>query len=154
MDKITGRARYTTDVRLEDQWEGVIIRSTLAHARIGTVAHAEARLVDLLGPDRTVRYVGQPVAALAAPTLAEARAAARAVEVGYQPLPAVLDAEQALRPGAPAVHGDKEARKAAPRSNEAPLGPAALARQPPRPRLVQLARRHRRPPDRRRPGRR
>jgi CO/xanthine dehydrogenase Mo-binding subunit len=51
-----------------------------------------------------VRYVGQPVAAVAATTPEAAEAALAAIEVVYEPLPAVLDLEAALAPGAPLVH--------------------------------------------------
>ncbi|MGY1593832.1 xanthine dehydrogenase family protein molybdopterin-binding subunit [Geodermatophilus sp. SYSU D00708] len=52
----------------------------------------------------TVVYAGEPVAAVVAETAADAAAAAAAVEVVYQPLPVVLDAEEALRPGAPLLY--------------------------------------------------
>lgn len=51
----------------------------------------------------TVIYAGQPVAAVAAESREAAKAAAARVRVEYAPLPAVLDGEQALRPGAPRV---------------------------------------------------
>jgi aerobic-type carbon monoxide dehydrogenase small subunit (CoxS/CutS family) len=73
MEKITGRARYTTDVRLDGQLEGVIIRSARAHARVTDVQVDAVHLVDLLPPDRIVRYVGQPIAGVAAPTRRAAR---------------------------------------------------------------------------------
>jgi carbon-monoxide dehydrogenase large subunit len=50
-----------------------------------------------------VLYAGQPVAAVLAASREEARAAAAAVHVAYDPLPAVLDAEAALAPDAPRV---------------------------------------------------
>jgi carbon-monoxide dehydrogenase large subunit len=50
-----------------------------------------------------VIYTGQPVAAVVAETRAQARAGARLVAVEYDPLPAVLDADEALRPDAPRV---------------------------------------------------
>jgi CO/xanthine dehydrogenase Mo-binding subunit len=53
-----------------------------------------------------VRYVGEIVAAVAADSEAIARAAARLVRVDYEVLPAALDPEQALLPGAPWVHDD------------------------------------------------
>lgn len=127
MEKLTGRAVFTADVALEGALEGVIVRSPRAHARIGTVAAGDpagAALVDLLGDDRTVRYTGQPIAAVAAPTRAGALAAAAAVRVEYTPLPAALDPATADGPKAPAVYAAKAARQGAPRSNEAPLGPA------------------------------
>jgi xanthine dehydrogenase YagR molybdenum-binding subunit len=123
-EKVTGRARYTTDVRLDGQLEGVIIRSAQPHARIGEVRVAGAAVVDLLAADRIVRYVGQPIAAVAAPTRAAALAAAAAAEVAYTSLPAVLTPAEAEKPGAPVVLGSREARRDAPRSNEAPLSPA------------------------------
>jgi carbon-monoxide dehydrogenase large subunit len=48
-----------------------------------------------------VRHVGQPVAFVVAETLNQARDAAEAVAVDYDPLPAVVDARAALAPGAP-----------------------------------------------------
>ena len=123
-EKITGRARYTTDVRLEGQLEGVIIRSSLPHARVGAVRLGGAEVVDLLPADRVVRYVGQPIAAVAAPTRAAALAAAATAEVAYTPLPAALTTVEAEKPDAPAVYDSRAGRGGAPRSNEAPLSPA------------------------------
>ena len=54
----------------------------------------------------TVIYAGQPVAAVVAGTREAARAAAALVRVSYEPLPAVLDGEAALRPDAPRVIAD------------------------------------------------
>jgi carbon-monoxide dehydrogenase large subunit len=52
----------------------------------------------------TVVYAGQPVAAVVAETPGDAAAAANLVQVHYDPLPTVLDCEQALADGAPIVH--------------------------------------------------
>ncbi|MGR6920046.1 molybdopterin-dependent oxidoreductase [[Actinomadura] parvosata] len=113
MEKITGRARYTTDVRLDGQLEGAIIRSTRAHARITSVEVGHAHVVDLLPPDRIVRYAGQPIAAVAAPTRQEVLAIAGAARIGYEPLPAALDDA----PDAPPVY-DEQSRKRAPSASE------------------------------------
>ena len=51
-----------------------------------------------------VRYVGEPVAAVAADTEAIARAAAAAIHVTYEELPAALSPEAALSPGAAIIH--------------------------------------------------
>jgi aerobic carbon-monoxide dehydrogenase large subunit len=51
-----------------------------------------------------VRYVGDPVAFVVAETLAHARDAAEAVALDIDPLPAVTDAEEATRPGAPQLY--------------------------------------------------
>ncbi|MFG1642864.1 molybdopterin-dependent oxidoreductase [Amycolatopsis sp. NPDC049252] len=119
MEKITGRARYTTDVRLPGRLEGVIVRSSSPHALIRSVkAAGDTAFVDLLPADRIVRYIGQPIAAVAGRTRAEASAAASQVLVEYEELPPVLDAEAAQRPGAPLVYSTKAERKAAPSSGE------------------------------------
>jgi carbon-monoxide dehydrogenase large subunit len=53
--------------------------------------------------DERVRFVGEPVAAVVAETLQQARDAAEAVWVEYEALPAVTEVEQATAPGAPAL---------------------------------------------------
>ena len=53
-----------------------------------------------------VRYVGDRVAFVVAETLAQARDAAELVEVDYEPLPAVVNIEDAAKHGAPKVHDD------------------------------------------------
>ena len=51
-----------------------------------------------------VRFVGDPVAFVVAETAAQARDAAEAVEVDIEPLPAVTDAAEASKPGAPQLY--------------------------------------------------
>jgi aerobic carbon-monoxide dehydrogenase large subunit len=51
-----------------------------------------------------VRYVGERVAVVVAATEAQARDAAEIVSIDYEVLPAVVRAEDAVRPGAPLVH--------------------------------------------------
>lgn len=124
--KVTGAARYTADVRLPGMLWTRIVRSTLPHARIRAVDTSAAErapgvravaLVDhLIGgaelrdksketPSQypVVRYVGQPIAAVAAVTQAAADEAARLVRVEYEPLPFVIDVEEARKPDAPPV---------------------------------------------------
>ena len=57
-------------------------------------------------PTEKVRWVGDPIAAVAADTLAEAEAAAAAIDVDYELLPAVLGADDALSPDAPLLFDD------------------------------------------------
>src|SRR2546427_296669 len=57
----------------------------------------------VLAQDR-VRHQGEPVALVAAETLEQARAAAEAIDVEYEPLPGVFGPEAALAPNAPRVH--------------------------------------------------
>ena len=74
----------------------------------------------------TVRYVGEAVAAVIATSAHEARDAAESIVVDYAPLPAVVDAVAATKPGAPSLvpeapdniacemhHGDRAAARAA-----------------------------------------
>jgi carbon-monoxide dehydrogenase large subunit len=58
-----------------------------------------------IAPGR-VRHVGEIVAMVVAATLHQARDAAEAVEVEYDPLPALVLPEHALAEGAPAIHDD------------------------------------------------
>jgi carbon-monoxide dehydrogenase large subunit len=53
-----------------------------------------------------VRYVGDPIAAVVAETLAQARDAAEAIEVDIEALPAVVDMKAALEAGSAKVHDD------------------------------------------------
>jgi carbon-monoxide dehydrogenase large subunit len=55
---------------------------------------------------KRVRYVGQEVALVVATSPAAAQDAAEAIEVEYRDLPAVVDAEAALEPGAPQLHDE------------------------------------------------
>ena len=94
-DKVTGSAKYTVDIHHDGQLEGVILRSQLAHARISELDLAPARaisgvsaVIPLLGDDRIVRYVGEPIAAVAAIDRKTALAAIAAIKVS-QRTPAV-----------------------------------------------------------------
>ena len=118
--KVTGRAHFGADEVLPGMLWCAFVRSPLAHARIlgVDVSRAEAvpgvqavitgrdipskrwgrRLQDVpvLAVDR-VRFIGEKVAAVAAETRAAAEEAARLVQVDYEELRAVFDAESALR---------------------------------------------------------
>ena len=62
--------------------------------------------------DDVVRFIGQRVAAVVAETVAAAEAGVRALKVDYEVLDAVFTPEGAMLPGAPALHGDKDAATA------------------------------------------
>ena len=126
LDKVIGKARFAADLNLTGQLRAVMVRSPHAHARILSIdtsaaeampgvkavvtgadfpaldptdpAHDEA--VNNIARDE-VLYNGHTVAAVAATTLAEARAAAAAVKVEYEILPAVLSIDEAIADGAP-----------------------------------------------------
>ena len=119
-DKVTGRARYAADVRLPGLLHARIVRSPYPHARIRRIDasraerlpgvhavlssanspsigwHEESRLFD-----RTVRYIGDEVAAVAAESDELAEDAARLIDVQYEPLAFDL-AGAALEPKAEA----------------------------------------------------
>ena len=62
--------------------------------------------------DDVVRFTGQRIAAVVAGTVAAAEAGVRALKVDYEVLDAVFTPEDAMLPGAPALHGDKDATTA------------------------------------------
>jgi xanthine dehydrogenase YagR molybdenum-binding subunit len=119
MDKVTGRARYTTDIQLPGRLDGAIVRSAHAHALVRSLkAPAGTVLVDLLGADRVVRHLGQPIAAVAAATRAQAVKLAEQVVVEYERRPAAVNVARARASDAPLVYSTKPERKAAPNSGE------------------------------------
>ena len=59
-----------------------------------------------------VRFVGDPVAFVVAETLVQARDAAEAIVVDYDPRPAAVDPAAALTPGQPLVHDGRKANLA------------------------------------------
>ncbi|MFE6969401.1 molybdopterin-dependent oxidoreductase [Isoptericola sp. NPDC057653] len=62
--------------------------------------------------DDVVRFVGQRVAAVVADSVAAAEEGVRRLRVEYEVLPAVVDPEQAMAPGAPLVHPELDAVQA------------------------------------------
>jgi xanthine dehydrogenase YagR molybdenum-binding subunit len=118
-DKVTGAARYTVDVHHDGQLEGVILRSDVAHARIGELDLAPARTapgvaaaISLLGEDRTVRYVGEPIAAVAARDRESALRAIAAIRLAIEKLPAVIGLDAARSADAPVVFEKADRKKA------------------------------------------
>ncbi|OQW55635.1 MAG: dehydrogenase [Proteobacteria bacterium SG_bin9] len=108
-DKVTGAATYTLDVQLPGQLEGLLLRSTSAHARIDGIDLGAAQAmpgvtaVSLLPNDRIVRYVGEPIAAVAAPDRKTAQLALQAIRVSITELPSAIGIGAAREPSAPAV---------------------------------------------------
>jgi CO/xanthine dehydrogenase Mo-binding subunit len=122
--RVSGAARYSQDAELPGMWHAAFVRSPHPHARVlsvdasdvpaGTAVLTAEDVADLgrYGPqlkDQRVladpaRHSGDVVAAVAAPTRAEARAAVALMAVEYEELPAVLDPLAAVAPGAPLLH--------------------------------------------------
>ena len=117
--KVTGLAKYTVDVRYDGQLEGLIVRSRLAHARVvdmdlsSALAFAGVEVaISLLGDDKIVRYVGEPIAAIAAKDLKTAREAAGAIRIVTEPLRSVVGLSAARKPDAPVVFTGSQRKKA------------------------------------------
>lgn len=116
--KVTGRARYTEDRTLPGLLHCKVLRSPYAHARIQRIetsragSHPGVHAVicwrtapSMIFPngqplfDRTVRFFGQPVAAVAAETEDQAWDALAQIQVTYEPLPFVIDEYHAVSDG-------------------------------------------------------
>jgi carbon-monoxide dehydrogenase large subunit len=153
-DLLTGRARYVDDLPIDGILVMRFVRSPVAHARVAAVDVAPALDVpgvvaafsaaDLglgetpafmsvnpnchrppLAEDR-VRFVGEPVAAVVATTSAAADDGVEAVVVDYEPLPAAVDPEAALSPGAPLLFDAVPSNLAAGERDAEPTDGAAL----------------------------
>ena len=125
-DRVSGTARYTADLYPPGLLYGAMLRSPHAHARITRfdASKAEAapgvRLVLSAANapklpwfngkswlfDPELRYVGDEVALAVAESPDQARDALDLIQVEYEALPHVIDAEAALRPGAVQVFAD------------------------------------------------
>ncbi len=127
--KVTGEARYTADILLPGMIWGKVLRSPLPHAKIVSIDTREAeqmpgilavltakdlpdlltgRLVydmPVLAIDR-VRFIGEKVAVVAAEDPDMAEDALASIDVGYEEMPAVFDAHEAMNPEAPLLHPD------------------------------------------------
>jgi CO/xanthine dehydrogenase Mo-binding subunit/aerobic-type carbon monoxide dehydrogenase small subunit (CoxS/CutS family) len=128
LDKVTGRALFGADVSRPHQLWGALVRSAVPHARVvsidasaalalpgvaGIVTGAELPADLYYGVDMydqqvfardKVRYIGEPLATLAAETPELAAHAAALVRVEYEELPGVHSLDDALAPDAAAVH--------------------------------------------------
>jgi 4-hydroxybenzoyl-CoA reductase subunit alpha len=127
-EKLTGAARFTDDLKLPRMIYGRLLRSPYPHARILRIdtSRAEAHpgvLAVLTGPDLPttygilpssqdetalaidrVRYVGEPVAAVAAIDEWTAEEACELIEVIYEPLQPVMSIEEAVDPASTKIH--------------------------------------------------
>ncbi len=126
--KVTGQACFSADLSLPGMLYGKVLRSPYAHARIKAINLEKARslqgvkavitgrdfpflhgecILDIpfLAIDK-VRFIGEPVAAVAADNLETAARALELIEIEYEELPMVLDPEEAMLPGAVLVHED------------------------------------------------
>ncbi|MEM7346724.1 MAG: molybdopterin-dependent oxidoreductase [Chloroflexota bacterium] len=113
--KVTGQAKYTTDIRLDGQLVGGIYRSPHGHARIRNLSTATAEKLDgvfaiheMLPKDNIVRYAGEPMIAIAAQDKQTLQQAFEALDIDYEPLTAVVGIEHAMSPDAPALFSNPD----------------------------------------------
>ncbi|MCL2335968.1 MAG: xanthine dehydrogenase family protein molybdopterin-binding subunit [Firmicutes bacterium] len=125
LDIVTGRTRFINDITIPNMLYGKVLRSPLPHALIKSIDTSAAEslpgvkavLTHRNAPpwmagfplhvrllDNKVRYVGDEVALVAAETEDIAAEALRLIKVEYEPLPAVYDVEEAVRPNAPQLY--------------------------------------------------
>lgn len=126
--KVSGALKYAGDMLMPGMLHLQVLRSPHPHALIESIDASEAEAMegvegvitanDVPGEDGfgvfvhdqpimargKVRYVGEAVAAVAAEDLVTARKALAKIKVVYKTLPALFDAEEAMRPGAPVIH--------------------------------------------------
>jgi xanthine dehydrogenase molybdenum-binding subunit len=129
--KVTGKAKYAEDYRVEGMLFAKLLVSPMPHARVARVNTRAAEAIPGVKAILTVDdlpavveganlgegiiastlsergltneplYVGEPVIAVAAVDEATAAAAIEAIEVEWEPLPFVVDPIESLRPGGP-----------------------------------------------------
>ncbi|MEO6447359.1 MAG: xanthine dehydrogenase family protein molybdopterin-binding subunit, partial [Gemmatimonadaceae bacterium] len=132
-EKVTGRARFTTDIQRPGMLHAAIVRATIASGRVTAIDPSGALQLtgvldvissaDLPHPIKAggaplflpaVSYAGQPIAAVCAESREAALAGAAAVRLTYEAAPFVLTFEQATAPGAPVVRGTSNVRRGSP----------------------------------------
>jgi len=128
VDKVTGRAKYADDYVFPHMLHARTLRAAYPHARIVRIDTSKAKALHgvaavlthedvpgenihglvyddwpVLAADK-VRYMGDPVAIIAAEDPETAAAALALVEVEYEQLEVVSNPEHARSPGAPVIH--------------------------------------------------
>jgi len=127
-NKVRGTAPYGADLSINSPLHLKVVRSTKHHAKVIKIKTEEAsrvkgveriftardipgmNLVGTITKDQPVlvsdrvRYVGDPLAIVAAQTIEAAEEAAKKVEIIYEDLPSVHTPEEALKPHAPLIH--------------------------------------------------
>ena len=133
LEKVTGRATYTVDVRRPGMLHAAIVRAPVAHGRVLSLALAPALAVSGVRAvlrredveavrydsgqlfDTTIRFAGQPLAAVCADSAEAARRGVSAVVLKTETEPHAVTATAALTPGAPLVRGTGNTSRNSPR---------------------------------------
>jgi CO/xanthine dehydrogenase Mo-binding subunit len=138
--KVTGQALHVDNIEMPGMLHVAVLRSPYAHARIRRIDKSRAEKLSgvalvLTGADvakmpgvdphfgpafrdqpilcvEKVCYVGDPVVAVAAVDRRSAEDALQLIEVDYEPLPAVFDVLEAIKPGSALVHEQHRPAKA------------------------------------------
>ena len=120
LEKVTGQAMYTSDVILPHMLYAKILRNPHAHAKIINIDTSMAEKLAgvravVTGKDApegklyclqdryvlardSVRFVGEPVAAVAADSIEIVEEALDLIEVDYEEMPAIFDPEESMKP--------------------------------------------------------
>jgi CO/xanthine dehydrogenase Mo-binding subunit len=129
IEKVTGAAKFTGDLNFPNLLEAKVLRSPLPHALIESIdvhkAESHPGVVAVLTRDDLkdidpfygnclrdravvatdrVRFVGEPLAVVAAESALAAAEALALIDVRYRELPVVADIDAALAEGAPRLH--------------------------------------------------
>ncbi len=132
--KVTGRAKYTYDLKLPGMLYGRMIGAEVAAGTIVSIDTSKAEALPGVkavwtADSKVVRFAGQDVAAVAAVSPEVAIDAARLVKVTYKEKPFVHELREAMKDGAPLVFAESEAPagKDVPRKGNV-FGPGARSR--------------------------
>lgn len=128
VERVTGALDYMVNLRLPDMLVGKVVRSTVPHGKLVSVNLEQANKIsgvaaivsgenldnqNLYGvgiKDQTivaldkVRYIGEPVAVVAAEDRESAEEAAALIDIEYEEIPAVFESLLAMQPDAPTLH--------------------------------------------------
>ncbi len=114
LEKVTGQAKYTMDIQHEGQLVGKMLRSPHASAEVVSIDFSAAKtikgvkaVVKLLEEPQVVRYIGHPIAAVAAINEEIARQALDAIKIRYRIRSHVVDIPSARKENAPQVHPER-----------------------------------------------
>ena len=135
---VQGKPAFTDDIEMRGMLIAKVLHSPVAHARISRIDTSRAKALpgvaavltwqdlprviystagqsdpipgplDAFSLDHKVRFVGDRVAFIAAETEQIAEKALSLIDVEYEPLPAILDPGDAMKPAAPQIHDEAE----------------------------------------------
>ncbi|MFK7971387.1 MAG: xanthine dehydrogenase family protein molybdopterin-binding subunit [Bacteroidia bacterium] len=124
LDKVTGKAKYTADMKLPGMLYAKMLRSKVPHAKISSIDISAAKNLEGVhaihlienqkndseendkGQYPMVKYVGQPLGGVAAISLDIAKDAIALIKVNYEEKPFVIDLDSAMKNDAPIVFNE------------------------------------------------